>query len=112
MEEVTSLGVKCLAAPHSGLAHLSGGSSASCWTKLTTTVKASIAKFLSDTIIIALSKYPLESINSTIMSDPEVATKAPESDAMEGRSSAQKSTATESPFPGDTPAQAGASLGV
>jgi len=40
------------------------------------------------------------------MSDPEVATKAPESDAAEeGESEA-------SLIPGDTPAQSGASLGV
>jgi hypothetical protein len=40
----------------------------------------------------------------SIMSDPEVATKAPESDAA-GESEA-------SLIPGDTPAQSGASLGV
>lgn len=42
------------------------------------------------------------------MAEPEVATKAPESDAMED----QPAPATASLIPGDTPAQAGASLGV
>lgn len=41
-----------------------------------------------------------------VMSDPEVATKAPESDAAEERESEA------SLVPGDTPAQSGASLGV
>jgi hypothetical protein len=41
-----------------------------------------------------------------IMSDPKVATKAPESDAAEERESEA------SLIPGDTPAQSGASLGV
>jgi hypothetical protein len=40
------------------------------------------------------------------MSDPEIATKAPESDAAEERESEP------SLVPGDTPAQSGASLGV
>ena len=42
------------------------------------------------------------------MSEPEVATKAPENDAAEGT----KTQAPESLIPGDTPAQSGASLGV
>ena len=43
------------------------------------------------------------------MAELEVATKAPESDAMEGQAQAP---ATASLIPGDTPAQTGASLGV
>jgi hypothetical protein len=43
-------------------------------------------------------------ISDTNMADPEVATKAPESDAAEETKA--------SLFPGDTPAQKGASLGV
>jgi hypothetical protein len=40
----------------------------------------------------------------------EIATKAPESDAMEDTKPVSPVEA--SPFPGDTPAQSGASLGV
>jgi hypothetical protein len=43
------------------------------------------------------------------MAEPEVATKAPESDAAETQAPV---TATASMIPGDTPAQTGASLGV
>ena len=47
------------------------------------------------------------------MSDPEVATKAPESDALEDtKQVSQQTTTQQSIFPGDTPAQTGASLGV
>jgi hypothetical protein len=43
------------------------------------------------------------------MAEPEVATKAPESDKIEDQAQA---SATASLIPGDTPAQTGASLGV
>ena len=42
------------------------------------------------------------------MAEPEVATRAPESDAVEGN----KPSGPESLIAGDTPAQSGASLGV
>lgn len=43
------------------------------------------------------------------MAEPEVATKASESDAQEAETEAVAETSL---FPGDTPAQTGASLGV
>ena len=44
------------------------------------------------------------------MADPELATRAPENDAAEDAK--KQEPAPESLFPGDTPAQTGASLGV
>lgn len=52
----------------------------------------------------APSRHSIIIISDTNMADPEVATKAPESDAVEETKA--------SLFPGDTPAQKGASLGV
>lgn len=46
------------------------------------------------------------------MADPEVATKAPESDMAESSTTEPKQEAPASLIPGDTPAQSGASLGV
>jgi hypothetical protein len=46
------------------------------------------------------------------MAEPEVATKAPESDAAETSTTESKQEAPASLVPGDTPAQSGASLGV
>lgn len=46
------------------------------------------------------------------MADSEVATRAPESDALEDTKQVSQKPAQESLIPGDTPAQTGASLGV